>query len=157
MGDKSSETKLLDYQTQQYKLFPLVAKMFAHAIFHDHLDKQYFKMLEEAKGGDFKLLDLIHHLSSGGKAVNSQEALDSLFVIRQSVGGAGFTVWSGIPRLIDEYSPSVTYEGDNTLMLLQTFNYFIKLAKRAMKKKVDAGDLDENLAYLNDLSTQEWK
>jgi len=42
-------------------------------------------------------------------------------------------------------------------MLLQTFNYFIKLAKKAMNKTVDAGELDPNLAYLNGLSTGEWK
>mmetsp|Transcript_3548 Transcript_3548/g.5347 ORF Transcript_3548/g.5347 Transcript_3548/m.5347 type:complete len:216 (-) Transcript_3548:1029-1676(-) len=38
VGDKTQETKLLDYQTQQFKLFPIIADMFGHAIFSDHLD-----------------------------------------------------------------------------------------------------------------------
>jgi len=75
-------------------------------------------MMKQAYEGNFKLLDLVHHLACGGKAVHTQEALDALFAIRQSVGGGGFTAWSGLPRLIDEWSPSVTYEGDNTVMLL---------------------------------------
>mmetsp|Transcript_3548 Transcript_3548/g.5346 ORF Transcript_3548/g.5346 Transcript_3548/m.5346 type:complete len:244 (-) Transcript_3548:69-800(-) len=42
-------------------------------------------------------------------------------------------------------------------MLLQTFNYFIKLAKKAMKKEVDSGELDGNLSYLNNLYKDGWK
>jgi len=42
--------------------------------------------------------------------------MDSLILIRQSLGGAGYTAWSGIPTLIEEYSPQVTFEGDNTVM-----------------------------------------
>lgn len=42
--------------------------------------------------------------------------MDGMYLIRQSLGGAGFTAWSGIPRIIEDYSPQVTYEGDNTVM-----------------------------------------
>jgi len=50
------------------------------------------------------------------KAVYTQETLDSMLIIRQSLGGAGYSAWSGIPRQIEEYSPLVTLEGDNTVM-----------------------------------------
>jgi hypothetical protein len=42
--------------------------------------------------------------------------MDNLMIIRQSLGGAGFSAWSGIPRLIEDFSPTVTFEGDNTVM-----------------------------------------
>ena len=42
--------------------------------------------------------------------------MDGAFMMRQALGGAGYSAWSGIPRIIDEYSPSVTFEGDNTVM-----------------------------------------
>tara|TARA_B110000285_G_C14493780_1_gene325109 strand:+ start:165 stop:302 length:138 start_codon:yes stop_codon:yes gene_type:complete len=42
--------------------------------------------------------------------------IDGMLVARQSVGGAGYSAWSGIPRQIEEYSPLVTLEGDNTVM-----------------------------------------
>lgn len=42
--------------------------------------------------------------------------MESLLLIRQSLGGAGYSAWSGIPKYIDEYSPTVTFEGDNTVM-----------------------------------------
>ena len=50
------------------------------------------------------------------KAVFTQDTLDGLFVIRQSLGGAGFTEWSGVPYLISIFNGGVTAEGDNTVM-----------------------------------------
>jgi acyl-CoA oxidase len=73
-------------------------------------------MLEEIKVQNFKSLDVLHHFCSGMKSVFSQEGFDNLLVIRQSLGGAGYSAWSGIPRLIEDYSPNVTFEGDNTVM-----------------------------------------
>jgi len=56
--------------------------MFGHALFSDHLDEQYKVMMAQARQGNFKMLDLIHHLASGGKAVHTQESLESLYIIR---------------------------------------------------------------------------
>jgi len=39
-----------------------------------------------------------------------------LYLIRQSIGGAGYSAWSGMQEIIQEYSPDVTFEGDNTVM-----------------------------------------
>jgi len=58
----------------------------------------------------------MHHLSSGMKSIYTQDSMDGLLVVRQSVGGAGYSAWSGLPYLIDDWSPSVTFEGDNTVM-----------------------------------------
>jgi acyl-CoA oxidase len=58
----------------------------------------------------------MHHFTSGMKACYTQVTYDGLLAIRQSLGGAGYSAWSGLPRLIDDYSPMVTFEGDNTVM-----------------------------------------
>lgn len=68
------------------------------------------------KSGDYSLLDEIHHLSSGMKSVFTQVCFDGLVTIRQACGGAGYSAWSGLPFLIDDFSPNVTLEGDNTVM-----------------------------------------
>lgn len=62
------------------------------------------------------MLDVLHHLTSGMKSVFSQITNDGLFTIRQSLGGAGYTAWSGIPSIIENFNPTVTFEGDNTVM-----------------------------------------
>ena len=78
---------------------------------------------------------MLHHYCSGMKSVFSQEATDNLFVIRQSLGGAGYSAWSGIPRLIEDYNPNVTFEGDNTVMAQQSANFLFKELKKAKTGK----------------------
>jgi len=72
--------------------------------------------MSEIKEDKFDLLDVCHHFSSGLKSVHTDEAYYGMIQIRQALGGAGYSTWSGIPRLIEEYSPVVTFEGDNTVM-----------------------------------------
>ena len=59
---------------------------------------------------------MIHHYTSGLKAVYTQDSMDGAVLVRQSLGGAGYTAWSGIPMIISVWSPNVTYEGDNTVL-----------------------------------------
>jgi acyl-CoA oxidase len=76
-------------------------------------------------------MEEMHHLTSGMKAVYTQMAMDNLLVIRQSVGGAGYLQWSNLPFLIDDFSATVTYEGDNTVMAQQSARFLQKLYKRS--------------------------
>ena len=61
-------------------------------------------------------MDVMHHFLSGMKATFTQDVHDGMYVLRQSLGGAGYTGWSAIPYEIENYSPNVTFEGDNTVM-----------------------------------------
>jgi len=72
--------------------------------------------MKEINEEKFDLLDVCHHFSSGLKSVQTDEAFNGMVLIRQALGGAGYSAWSGIPRMIEEYSPVVTFEGDNTVM-----------------------------------------
>jgi hypothetical protein len=90
--------------------------MYAHSYSASHVLGLYEQMLEDAKKGEFELLDIMHHYTSGMKSLFTQECYDNLIAIRQSLGGAGYSAWSGIPSMIENYSPSVTFEGDNTVM-----------------------------------------
>lgn len=46
ISGKKEETKLLDYQTQQMKLFPQLAMSFAHTISNSYVVEVYEKMTE---------------------------------------------------------------------------------------------------------------
>uniref|UniRef100_A0A7S3CNB4 Acyl-CoA oxidase n=1 Tax=Strombidium rassoulzadegani TaxID=1082188 RepID=A0A7S3CNB4_9SPIT len=92
-------------------------------------------------------MDELHHFTSGMKSVFSQQAMDGLLVARQSVGGAGYTAWSGLPFLVEDFSPTVTFEGDNTVMAQQSCKYLIKLFKQVNKGKKVGG----LFTYLNEL------
>lgn len=98
------------------KIFPIVATCYAHGVGSRHVATLFFKLLESIKNKDFSLLDLVHHYSSGMKSVYTQDSVDSSYVIRQSLGGAGYSGWSGIPEAIEDVNAQVTFEGDNTVM-----------------------------------------
>ena len=98
------------------KLFPYYGISLMFTINHSATLEIYDKLLDDIKRGKYDDLEVMHHLSAGMKSIYSQICQDALFVIRQSIGGAGYSAWSGIPYLIDDFSHNTTVEGDNTLM-----------------------------------------
>ena len=149
LKDKKTETKLLDYQTQQMKLFPLAAAAIGFLMGHAELNIIYKQLLAEGRDGNFDKLEQCHHLTSGMKSVFTQYAMEGIMKARESVGGAGFTVWSSLPGIIEDFAPCVTFEGDNTVMAQQSAKYVMKqykLAKSGQK-------LDGFFEYFNNLKT----
>lgn len=74
-------------------------------------------VVKSGQSEDFKPLAMIHHLVTGLKAFFTQATYDTLNVLRESCGGAGFSAYSGFSQLIGDYAAKVSYEGDNTVML----------------------------------------
>jgi len=72
----------------------------------------------------------MHHISSGFKSIFTQITMDAIGKIRLSIGGAGFSGWSGLPYLIEDFSAVPTFEGDNTVMAQESAKYLLKLYKR---------------------------
>ena len=77
----------------------------------------------------------MHHLLSGLKAQISEHQIMTVEKARRQCGGAGYQSNSGFTELFSQFSPIPTYEGDNTVMLLQSSRYVFKLVKRAAKDK----------------------
>jgi hypothetical protein len=72
------ERKLLDYQTHMFKLAPLLAYSFGMNFAAHHIFKEHTQLLQDLQNGDYKRLDLLHHLSAGYKAVFSRIAYDGI-------------------------------------------------------------------------------
>jgi len=100
-----------------FKYGPLLAYTFAMRIAAFELLGLYDQLMKEIEKNDFSLLDLIHHVSAGYKAVFSKITFEGIDLVRQSCGGAGFLGWSGLPSLLQDNAPNTTVEGDNTVML----------------------------------------
>jgi len=66
--------------------------------------------------GNFKLLDELHHFTSGMKALMTDYAYNGIDTLRQSCGGAGFTLASGIADNWMDIAPYSTFEGVNVVM-----------------------------------------
>uniref|UniRef100_A0AC34PVX0 Acyl-CoA oxidase n=1 Tax=Panagrolaimus sp. JU765 TaxID=591449 RepID=A0AC34PVX0_9BILA len=134
----TGEVKILDYQTQQYRIFPQIARAIAFrfsGIYLLEMNNHVSKQLETGKTEE--LADL-HAFASGIKAVSTYQASLGIEQCRMSCGGHGYSLASGLPQLYSSGVASCTYEGENMVMLLQLARY---LRKRVKEYKIGKSDI----------------
>ncbi|CAO1437061.1 unnamed protein product [Diamesa hyperborea] len=121
------EVKVLDHVTQQMKLFPLIAKAIVFKLTSDSLWNVYNDVAVELKNGNFERLPELHALSCCLKSVCTGEAAQSVELCRRATGGHGYLQSSGFPDIYIAVTAAETYEGENTILLLQTARYLMKV------------------------------
>lgn len=121
------EEYILNYQTQQHKLLPLLATAYAFHFTQTKITQLLTTFQQQAKTGNFLLIQQLHAASSGLKSLTTSVVCDGIEVCRKACGGHGYSKFSGLPDLYANYTPSVTYEGENTVMYLQTARFLIKM------------------------------
>jgi acyl-CoA oxidase len=67
--------------------------------------------------GNFKLLDICHHFTSGMKAIATEMQYKGTDECRQSCGGVGYHIASGLVTNFTDHAVMPTFEGVNVLML----------------------------------------
>lgn len=101
---------------------------------------------EVLEKNSFKLLDILHHITSGLKSICTTMSYKASDAMRQSCGGAGFLVSSGLASLWADGAPLVTYEGVNVLMSQQSYRFLMKMIERVQNGK----PVDEPFQYIAD-------
>ncbi|GLD92504.1 hypothetical protein PINS_up001063 [Pythium insidiosum] len=147
-----SETKLLDYQSHQYRLMPLLAKAYAYSFQTSYIQSLIRKFDEE--GGDLEagLLADIHGTMAGLKAFATWDVLGAIEECRQSCGGNGYSSYSALSATLADFSVIVTFEGDNTVMAQQTGSYVLKAVDAIKNNQPLAG----SVRYLLDANEVRW-
>ncbi|KAG5278885.1 hypothetical protein AALO_G00103810 [Alosa alosa] len=140
------EPQILDYQTQQYKLFPLLATAYAFYFVGQYMTETYHRITGDIHQGDFSELPELHALSAGLKAFTTWVANAGIEVCRMACGGHGYSQCSSLPDIYVTFTPTCTYEGENTVMMLQTARYLVKSYRQASKGE----QLTGIVSYLND-------
>jgi acyl-CoA oxidase len=138
------EVQILDFVTQQYKLFPLIATSYALRFTARNLIRIYTTTISEMEQGNMDLLPELHGTSAGLKAFASDALCFGIEVCRLSCGGHGYSHASGLPWLYSLATASQTYEGENTVMYLQSARYLMKMFSQ--QKRTD--QLPKNIDYL---------
>ncbi|XP_072136575.1 peroxisomal acyl-coenzyme A oxidase 2-like [Mobula birostris] len=144
-GEK--EAKILDHQTQQQKLLPQLATTFAFHFMCLSIEAfcNQVKLQIKTKRNTSSVPEL-HALSAGLKALMSEACSTGVETCRRACGGHGYSMLSGLPLLYTWVVASCTYEGENTVMLLQTARFLIKCLAR-----VDHGQpLPHSVSYLSE-------
>uniref|UniRef100_A0A4W3GHF7 Acyl-coenzyme A oxidase n=1 Tax=Callorhinchus milii TaxID=7868 RepID=A0A4W3GHF7_CALMI len=141
------EPQIIDYQTQQYKLFPFLATAYAFRFVGNFMADMYHRITGDINEGDYSELPELHSLSAGLKAFTSWVASAGIEECRMACGGHGYSRSSGLPDIYVTFTPSCTYEGENTVMMLQTARYLFKSYTQAKAGQKLSG----TVSYLNEL------
>ncbi|KFQ14038.1 Peroxisomal acyl-coenzyme A oxidase 2, partial [Leptosomus discolor] len=120
------EAKILDYQTQQEKLLPQLAAAYAFHFINNYLQNLFDRGYRDIQKKNFDTLPELHAFSSGFKAMVTQYSTSAVEICLRACGGHGYSLLSGLPSLYTKILASCIYEGENTILLLQTARFLIK-------------------------------
>ncbi|XP_036426043.1 peroxisomal acyl-coenzyme A oxidase 1 isoform X1 [Colossoma macropomum] len=140
------EPQILDYQAQQYKLFPLLAAAYAFTFVGQYMSNTYHRITGDINQGDFSQLPELHALAAGLKAFTTWAANAGIEVCRMACGGHGYSRCSSLPDIYVTFTPTCTYEGENTVMMLQTARYLVKCYRQVREGQ----QLSGTVSYLNE-------
>jgi len=110
---------VIDYKTQQSRLFPLLASAYAFRFVGEWLKWLYTDVTQRLQANDFSTLPEAHACTAGLKSLTTSATADGIEECRKLCGGHGYLCSSGLPELFAVYIPACTYEGDNIVLLLQ--------------------------------------
>ncbi|GER47609.1 acyl-coenzyme A oxidase [Striga asiatica] len=140
---KKPEISILDYQSQQHKLMPMLASTYAFHFATLHLVDLYSEM---KRTRDEQLVGDVHALSAGLKAYVTSYTARSLSVCREACGGHGYAAVNRFGSLRNDHDIFQTFEGDNTVLLQQVAGYLLK----QYQEKFQGGTLTVTWNYLRD-------
>lgn len=128
------ELPIIEYQLQQWRLFPYLAATYALKIFGSYFCQKFgeFQMKTftgQSKDDMIAVGPEIHALSSASKPIAGWIARDGIQECREACGGHGYLKVSGIGDLRNDNDPNCTYEGDNNVLMQQTSNWLLSLYK----------------------------
>ncbi|KAJ2940652.1 hypothetical protein O0L34_g14759 [Tuta absoluta] len=126
------EPQILDYLTQQHKLFVGIASVHAFRLSAEWLWQMYNNVTAELESGDMDRLPELHALSCCLKAISTADAAEIVERCRLACGGHGYMQSSNLPITYGLVTAACTYEGENTVLLLQTARYLVKAWQQAM-------------------------
>ncbi|CAL8130578.1 unnamed protein product [Orchesella dallaii] len=129
----NEEMPIIEYQLQQWRLFPhlsaaYVLKYFSSVLFDNlmsfalsQFDSDMNQEVRAAWGME------IHAVSSSAKPLAGWLAQTAIQDVREACGGHGYLQCAGISRLRDDNDAFLTFEGENNVLMQQTSNWLINL------------------------------
>ncbi|KAE8261023.1 hypothetical protein A4X03_0g3610, partial [Tilletia caries] len=126
---KSDEERaVISYPSLNRKLIPMLAQSYAYILAGRRMQVLYEQLSEQLESGDTTLLADTHVASSSLKAYCTDRSLEGIEACRQSLGGHGFSVYSGFSQLFSDNAPSVIYEGHNAVLAQQVGRAMLKIS-----------------------------
>lgn len=149
--DSNEEWPVIEYQSQQYRLFPHLANAYAMRIFSMWMGIHNVDMTTKGfMGEDTSTIGMeLHAVSSAGKPICTWAARDGIQECREACGGHGYLKSTGIGDLRNDNDANVTYEGENNTLIQQASNWLVSL--RRANAKFDEVSPMESVTFLKNM------
>eukprot|EP01120_Amphizonella_sp_Union-15-10_P008001 TRINITY_DN2789_c0_g1_i3.p1 TRINITY_DN2789_c0_g1~~TRINITY_DN2789_c0_g1_i3.p1 ORF type:complete len:591 (-),score=93.84 TRINITY_DN2789_c0_g1_i3:29-1801(-) len=153
--------QILDYQTHQTSLMPIIASIFAIQITGRKLMSDWTQVLSstiESSEKESFLTEIseYHSISAGLKAWCGWFGAESLEIIRRSMGGHAYSQYNAIHGIISDYGVLTTGGGDNIVLAQQCAAHLVKSMRSAMEGKRVTGFVDYFSDFESILAGSRW-
>lgn len=99
----------------------------------------------------------MHALACCLKAVATSDASLGIEELRLACGGHGFSDSSNLPSTYGLVTAMCTYEGENTVMLLQTARYLVKSWRQAVKGETLPPTINYLTVFHKGIKNRPWR
>ena len=154
----SKEPQLIDFKTVQTRVMPLVATAYALTFTSAFMQKVSSPAgLKDEDADDAEALTEeelaaalpdLHATCAGLKAFSTWACYHGIDTLRQCLGGHGYSGYTGLARMFADFAVQCTWEGDNTVMALQTARYLVSSFEKLSSKEER---LTGSVSYLESL------
>ena len=107
---EAAEYPILDYQTHQRRLMPLLANAYAFHFGLQYVTDRFLKRTDDD-------MQEVEALAAGLKAMATWNTTHTLQECREACGGQGYLYENRLSRLKNDTDVFTTFEGDNTVLL----------------------------------------
>ncbi|KAH8299948.1 hypothetical protein KR044_007833, partial [Drosophila immigrans] len=129
---KAPEPQIIDHVTQQLKLFPEIATCVAFRLATDYLWDLFNVTSSGIEQGKYENLPELHSLSCALKVICSSDGTAGVERLRLACGGHGYLTSTNLGNIYVSTTAACTYEGENTVLLLQIGRYLMKSWRAAL-------------------------
>jgi acyl-CoA oxidase len=150
--ETDKEVQILNHLTQQNKIFPAITLVFAIKCASEDLQKFYEKSIVEIEKGNLNSLAELHALSCCLKAVSTTDGTRAIECCRLACGGHGYLNSAGFNTVLETITAAQTYEGENTVLLLQTGRFLLK----AFQQFLNNENIPSTLSYFENSSCKKF-
>ncbi|KAJ3840767.1 peroxisomal oxidase [Lentinula raphanica] len=125
-GPDGLEKQVISYPSLHVRLLPILARAYVFISLGRALSQSFQVMAQRLSGGDASLLAELHAMTSGLKVLCTTTSVQDIEDARRSMGGHGYSAFSGVGRIYADLIPSVTYEGENFVLDQQAVRAALK-------------------------------
>jgi acyl-CoA oxidase len=118
---------------------PILAETYALVFTARAIRRMYEKVLQDLNNFDLSSIAEFHALAAGVKASATWFTATAADICRQCMGGHGYSAYSKMPGIFNDWVVLLAGEGDNMVLVQQTARYLIRAAKKVNQGKPLSG------------------